>query len=227
MKDFLTVKEFAEMANKKPQTIYKQLETRLKPYVKIDKGKKLISIEALQEYYEVEENFQPDSTQINPNSTEIQPDSTEIQPNSTENQPDSTAEIQPDSTRFNPNSTAETEKKLQPDKENEQIAALNKLIEIIQNQLAEKDKQLAVKDKQISDLSERLAEALQITRGQQYIAAADRTKELLEADTNNKEEDRQEKYTTAAADINESIEQEEIQPLPQKGLIGFLKRLFN
>lgn len=218
MKDFLTVKEFAEMANKKPQTIYKQLETRLKPYVKIDKGKKLISIEALQEYYEVEENFQPDSTRFNPNSTEFQPDSTDIQP-------DSTAEIQPDSTQFNPNSTAETEKKSQPDKENEQIAALNKLIEIIQNQLAEKDKQLAVKDKQISDLSERLAEALQITRGQQYIAAADRTKELLEADTNNKEEDRQEKYTTAAADINESIEQEEIQPLPQKKK-GFFARLF-
>ena len=99
------------------------------------------------------------------------------------------------------------------------------MLGVIQEQLKEKDKQLAVKDKQISDLSERLAEALQITRGQQYIAAADRTKELLEADTNNKEEDRQEKYTTAAADINESIEQEEIQPLPPKKK-GFFARLF-
>ena len=108
----------------------------------------------------------------------------------------------------------------------EEIDLLKSMLGVIQEQLKEKDKQLAVKDKQISDLSERLAEALQITRGQQYIAAADRTKELLEADTNNKEEDRQEKYTTAAADINESREQKEIQPLPQKGLIGFLRSLF-
>ena len=107
----------------------------------------------------------------------------------------------------------------------EEIDLLKSMLGVIQEQLKEKDKQLAVKDKQISDLSERLAEALQITRGQQYIAAADRTKELLEADTNNKEEDRQEKYTTAAADINESIEQEEVQPLPPKKK-GFFARLF-
>ena len=165
MKDFLTVKEFAEMANKKPQTIYKQLDKRLKPYVKIDKGQKVISAEALKDFYGVEQPFQPNSTENQPKTTENQPYSATIQPNSTVGE--------------QPNSTAETEEKARPDKENEQIEALNRLIEIVQKQLEEKDKQLAVKDKQIADLSDRLAEALQLTKGQQYIAAADK-KKLLE-----------------------------------------------
>ena len=162
MKDFLTVKEFAEMANKKPQTIYKQLDKRLKPYVKIDKGQKVISAEALKDFYGVEQPFQPNSTDNQPKPTDIQPDSTDIQPDSTaDEQPDSTAEDSP---------SAHPEGK---------IEALNRLIDIIQKQLEEKDKQLAVKDKQIADLSDRLAEALQLTKGQQYIAAADK-KKLLE-----------------------------------------------
>lgn len=212
MKDFLTVKEFAEMANKKPQTIYKQLDKRLKPYVKIDKGQKVISAEALKDFYGVEQPFQPNSTENQPKTTDNQPNSTPIQPNSTAGE--------------QPNSTAETEEKARPDKENEQIEALNRLIEIVQKQLEEKDKQLAVKDKQIADLSDRLAEALQLTKGQQYITAADKTKELLEADTGRSGEGEIDlDYTTAAPAAKDTKEQEEPQELPQKKK-GFFARLF-
>lgn len=212
MKDFLTVKEFAEIANKKPQTIYKQLDKRLKPYVKIDKGQKVISAEALKDFYGVEQPFQPNSTDFQPKPTENQPNSTTIQPNSTAGE--------------QPNSTAETEEQTRPNKENEQIEALNRLIEIVQKQLEEKDKQLAVKDKQIADLSDRLAEALQLTKGQQYIAAADKTKELIEADTGRRDEEGIElDYTTAAPETKETREQEEPQEQPQKKK-GFFARLF-
>ena len=68
-----------------------------------------------------------------------------------------------------------------PTDSNEELAALHRLIDLVQQQLAEKDKQLAVKDKQIQDLSDRLAEAMQLTHGQQYIAAADRVMQLKES----------------------------------------------
>ena len=212
MKEFLTVKEFAELADKKPQTIYKQLDKRLKPYVKIEKGQTVISSDALKDFYGVEQLFQPDSTEIQLDSTKNQPDSTPIQP-------DSTVGIQPDS-------TAEGGEKKHPDNKNEQIETLNKLIEIIQKQLEEKDKQLAVKDKQIADLSERLAEALQLTKGQQYIAAADKTKELIEADK--KEPDREIVEAAAVNQEQGQVERQQEKEQPQeKGLRAFFRRLFS
>ena len=150
----LSVSEFAAAANVKPQTIYKQLTGRLEPYVITVRGKKRIRKEALTDFY-----------------SENQPESTENQLESTENQPNSTENIQPNSTENQPEST-----------QNQQIEALNRLIEMVQNELEEKNKQLAIKDKQIQELNDRLAEAMQLTKGQQYIAAADKTTELLEAD---------------------------------------------
>ena len=229
MKDFLTVKEFAELANKKPQTIYKQLEKRLKPYVTIHKGQKMISSEALKDFYGVEQPFQLDSTDFQPDSTVNQSDLNQIQLDSTVDkqpfQPDSTAAVQPDSTE-------ENDKKEKPNKENEQIEALNKLIEIIQKQLEEKDKQLAVKDKQIQDLSDRLAEAMQLTRGQQYITAADKTTELLEADTKRGQQEEQPIVVNEAAAAenpapsadNTEKEAAEMPESPQKK--SFWQRLF-
>ena len=184
MKDFLTVKEFAELANKTPQTIYKQLDKRLSPYVKSEKGQKLISAEALKEFYGVEQPIQPDSTENQPEVEQNQPDSTAKQPEVEVIQPDSTAEEQP-------NSTEKREEKVEAGKEKNTIETLNKLIEIIQQQLEEKDKQLAIKDKQIQDLSDRLAEAMQLTRGQQYIAAADKATGLLEADSKRGQQEEQ------------------------------------
>lgn len=122
MKDFLTVKEFAELANKKPQTIYKQLDKRLKPYVKSEKGQLVISSEALEVFYDIETKNQPISTADQPNSTQNQPNSTRIDLDSTDNQPISTAEDQLESTDDNENPKGFSQ-------ENGQIEALNKLIE--------------------------------------------------------------------------------------------------
>lgn len=59
------------------------------------------------------------------------------------------------------------------------------MLATIQEQLAAKDRQLAayeeqlaIKDKQIEDYSARLAEAMQLTKGQQFIAAADKVERL-------------------------------------------------
>lgn len=65
--------------------------------------------------------------------------------------------------------------------QNEQINALQSTIDILRNQLQELNSQLKEKDKQIEAanntviaLSERLRDALQVTKGQQYLAAADK-----------------------------------------------------
>ena len=89
------------------------------------------------------------------------------------------------------NQTAKSESKPQNQKEMQQASQtqsnnqreldlLQELVKTIQKELEEKNKQLEIKDKQIQDLSDRLAEAMQLTRGQQYIAAADKTKDLIE-----------------------------------------------
>ena len=69
------------------------------------------------------------------------------------------------------------------------------MLSTIQEQLAAKDKQIAayeaqiaMKDKQIEDYSARLAEAMELTKGQQYIAAADKAAGLLESTGNQEEE---------------------------------------
>ena len=63
-----------------------------------------------------------------------------------------------------------------------ELEFLKDLVKSIQKELEKKDNQLEIKDKQIQDLSDRLADAMQLTRGQQYIAAADKTKELVDKD---------------------------------------------
>lgn len=97
------------------------------------------------------------------------------------------------------------------------------MLTTIQEQLAAKDKQIAayeaqiaMKDKQIEDYSARLAEAMELTRGQQYIAAADKAAELLEA--TGSPEDEAEVIITAAGDVAEPGE-----PMKKK---GFWHKLF-
>ena len=70
----------------------------------------------------------------------------------------------------------------------ENIDFMRAMLATIQEQLAAKDKQIAAyeaqiefQNKQIKDYSERLKEAMMLTKGQQYISAADKAAELLEA----------------------------------------------
>ena len=103
---------------------------------------------------------------------------------------------------------------------------MRSIVQTIQEQLSVKDQQLAAyeeqlanKDKQIADYSERLKEALELTKGQQYITAADKTVQLM--DKENITDDKEIKVTPAA-DLEE-IEQPE-QPIKKgwwKNLIDF------
>ena len=79
--------------------------------------------------------------------------------------------------------------------QNESMELMRSMLTTIQEQLAAKDKQIAayeaqiaMQNEQIKDYSERLREAMELTKGQQYIAAADKAAELLEAAGGQEEE---------------------------------------
>ena len=76
----------------------------------------------------------------------------------------------------------------------ESMEFMKAMLATIQEQLAAKDKQIAAyeaqiafQNEQIKDYSDRLKEAMELTKGQQYIAAADKTAGLLEAAANREE----------------------------------------
>ena len=49
------------------------------------------------------------------------------------------------------------------------------------------DRQIAAYEDQITDYSKRLKEALELTKGQQYIAAADKTAQIMDKESAGKE----------------------------------------
>ena len=78
--------------------------------------------------------------------------------------------------------------------QNAEIEILKSVIATIQEQLVIKDKQIANMDRQIAayedqitDYSKRLKEALELTKGQQYIAAADKTAQIMDKESAGKE----------------------------------------
>lgn len=58
VKELLTIKEFADLAGKSPQAIYKQLNSRLKPFVQLVDNKKMLKSKALWEVF----NIDPENT---------------------------------------------------------------------------------------------------------------------------------------------------------------------
>lgn len=175
-KKYLTIKEFADASGKTVQNIYKQLNRRFKPYVRINQGQKEISSEALEIYYGVKQLSKTESTEDETGSTKNETDSTKNETDLTDETTDDLENsIKTQEELNNPLNSSKNE--IKEDK------ALNRLIDILQKQLEEKDKQIAVKDKQIQDLSDRLEEAMQLIKGQQFITAADKTTELLEANS--------------------------------------------
>ena len=207
MNDYLSVKEFSAAAGVSTQTIYKQLEKRLAPHVKESGGRKYISKAALEEFYKV----QQDATELQPDATKLQPDATSLQSDASEIQPEPTDEVQPDQPSLQPTAPSQNGNQRELD-------LLQELVKTIQKELEEKNKQLEIKDKQIQDLSDRLAEAMQLTRGQQYIAAADKTKELVEKE---KETDTIDVSPAAVSGHTESDPEEE-RPQKKKGFIARL-----
>ena len=110
--------------------------------------------------------------------------------------------------------------------QNSEIEILKRVSATIQEQLVIKDKQIANMDRQIAayedqitDYSKRLKEALELTKGQQYIAAADKTAQIMDKESAGKEN-----INTAAADetITAAADQKEVQTEKK----SFWKRLF-
>lgn len=164
-KDYYTVKEIADLVKVSKTTIQKIIKSigidfdyveKNRQYYSFDKAKRIIL------------DFNPDfEFPIVENQSEKQ----------SENSKSITANIE------NSCENSKTKSENSKTEAEDQIAALNRMLDIIQKQLEEKDKQLSIKDKQIADLSDRLKEAMLLTKGQQYIAAADKTTELIEAAT--------------------------------------------
>ena len=110
--------------------------------------------------------------------------------------------------------------------QNAEIEILKSVIATIQEQLVIKDKQIANMDRQIAayedqitDYSKRLKEALELTKGQQYIAAADKTAQIMDKENTGKENINAaaaDEIITAAADLEEK----------QKEKKSFWKRIF-
>ena len=110
--------------------------------------------------------------------------------------------------------------------QNAEIEILKSVIATIQEQLVIKDKQIANMDRQIAayedqitDYSKRLKEALELTKGQQYIAAADKTAQIMDKESAGKEN-----INTAAANetITAAVDQKEVQTEKK----SFWKKLF-
>ena len=160
MNEYLTVKEFAAAAEVSQQYIYKILNTSLKPYAKTVNKKKMIHKDGLKLL---------------------------VKADSTEESTDSTFGCKLDSTKEEKAMQLEVEKELQTDSTADSTGfstkdeTVNRLISLLEKQLEEKDKQIEIKDKQIQDLSNRLAEALELTKGQQYIAVADKATQFNSA----------------------------------------------
>jgi len=69
--DFLSVSEFSKRLNISVQAVYKQLNGRLKPYLTIVNGKKMLQIQALEAFH-VDADTRPDANNILINSLQTQ-----------------------------------------------------------------------------------------------------------------------------------------------------------
>ena len=72
--DLLTIKEFAEASGRSQQTIYKQIETRLAPYLRKIEGKKYIERRALKEVFEIDVEQPPQPQNDNSFNSENNPE---------------------------------------------------------------------------------------------------------------------------------------------------------
>ena len=140
-----------------------------------------------------------------------------IAPNIAEDsaKPQSEAPNEPQEPQNSAKAQSESESPKNPEDNVNELELLRQTIDIIKKELEEKNRQLDIKDKQIQDLSDRLAEVIQLNKGQQYITAAEKTTGLLEADSKIMQQDEN------PIDINS--EAEEIKPEKKK---SFWKRLF-
>jgi len=180
MKEF-TVKEIAEILGVSKPTIQRAIKAAA---IEADREDKQTRYYSLEKASIISQNVSPnfdffacvgcsETPQHEPPQTETPQQITETDHQTAENVAEQT----------------ETDRhKTETPPQTESLEFMKAMLTTIQEQLAAKDKQIAAyeaqiaaKDKQIEDYSARLAEAMQLTRGQQYIAAADKTAELMAA----------------------------------------------
>ena len=146
-------------------------------------------------------------------------------PNELPNEAQSTAKP-PDFAQNSANQTAKPQ--------SEELELLKETIGIIKEQLEEKKQIIEAQQRTIDTLSDRLKEANQLIKGQQYITAADKTTELLEADSKRSQQQEEPPIIIGEADAEvedspsswtpQDKSKEEQEPEPQKK--SFLQRIF-
>lgn len=76
--EWLSIKDFAKIANVSKQSVYKRLSTSLNPYLKVENDVKYLNIKALRDIYgkevsqPIQPYFQPDSQPIQPQNDKMQ-----------------------------------------------------------------------------------------------------------------------------------------------------------
>ena len=211
MKDY-TVKEIAELLEVSKPTVQKVVNDLSLEPVRIEKNKyrfynyadTVAIIRVIKPDFEFEK-LQNVSEKLQ-SETAKQPNETEKSQIETAKQPTDTEKPQID-TEKQPNTA-----------KSEELELMKSMLSLIKEQLKEKDNQLAIKDKQIQDLNDRLAEAMELTRGQQYITAADKTAQLMEKSEAEEVVDTTIDNTPAAATEDKVVGEE--QPPQKKSFWG-------
>ena len=195
---FYTVKEIADILNVSKTTIQKAIKAANIEYDKIEKNRQYYCIDKTKQIIiKINKNFNYDALQED-FKTENSPTETENQiensPTETENQIE--------------NSKTKTENQIENSKtksensptETENSKTIDKALEILENQLEEKDntikdlqEKLAAAYSQISEQSRTIAD---LATKAQYITAADKTAQIMD-----KQQKEKENKTSAANDI--------------------------
>ena len=69
--ELLTIQEFAKASKRSKQAIYKQITTRLAPYIHEKEGRKFIEKKALQEVFQIQLGSQPSQPNSQPSQPEL------------------------------------------------------------------------------------------------------------------------------------------------------------
>ena len=200
-KDYIEIKQFAEIAGVSVQSIYKRLKKQnnpLQPYFKEVDGKKFLRRSALLNVYGIEDPVVPLHRAIE------------------EDQPLHEAEPM----REEKPASAAAEKK---DPTERLLDLLEQQLKEKDQQLKEKDKQIQEKDEQINSLLDRLADITRVADQQQKLSAAD--KGLLPPADNKTIVDPVVEVKEAAAETEDppATDKETAAEPKKKGLLSWLR----
>lgn len=208
-----SIKDIAELVGVSKTAIRKIIKETGIEYDRIDKNKQIFGYSKTKQIImEIRSDFDFSDFEEIENQSENQEAQTENQKN--ENSQTNQEKTENQAENYKP----QTENQEGKSETNSEILLLKSMLQTLQEQMSIKDKQIAAyeeqiknKDKQIVDYSERLKEALELTKGQQYIAAAEKTAQLMDKEVIEQNEDN---IITPAAEQEEK---------PKK---SFWKRLF-